>query len=46
KRVADAVSRQDDMEIVGVSKMRPNFEARMAVQRGFPLYATVADSVP
>lgn len=46
KRVADAVSRQDDMEIVGVSKMRPNFEARMALQRGFPLYATVADSVP
>ena len=27
KRVADAVSLQGDMEIVGVSKMTPNFEA-------------------
>jgi len=38
KRVADAVSLQDDMEIVGVSKTRPNFEAKLALKRGFPLY--------
>ena len=46
KRVADAVSRQDDMRIVGVSKMKPNYEARMAVERGYALYATTKDVLP
>jgi glyceraldehyde-3-phosphate dehydrogenase (NAD(P)) len=39
KRVADAVSQQDDMEIIGVTKRRPTFEAKMAVRNGFPFYA-------
>ncbi len=39
KRVADAVSLQDDMEIVGVSKTRPNFEASIAVDKGYAIYA-------
>jgi glyceraldehyde-3-phosphate dehydrogenase (NAD(P)) len=39
KRVADAVTCQDDMEIVGVVKTKPSFEARIAVERGYPLYA-------
>jgi len=38
KRVADAVAAQPDMEIVGVSKTRPSFEAFVAKARGFPLY--------
>ena len=38
KRVADAVSVQEDMEIVGVSKTRPSHEAFIAKQRGYPLY--------
>lgn len=38
KRVADAVSRQPDMELVGVTKTRPSFEARRAVDKGYPLY--------
>jgi glyceraldehyde-3-phosphate dehydrogenase (NAD(P)) len=38
KRVADAVAAQPDMEIVGVSKTRPSFEAYIAKARGFPLY--------
>jgi len=46
KRVADAVALQDDMEVVGVSKMSPNFEARLAVEKGFPLYATTKDVLP
>lgn len=41
KRAAWAISKQDDMEVVGVTKTRPSFEARTAVQEGFPLY--VAD---
>ena len=46
KRVADAVSLQDDMEVVGVSKMSPNFEARLAIEKGFLLYATTKEVVP
>ncbi|MDW7732604.1 MAG: type II glyceraldehyde-3-phosphate dehydrogenase [Methanolobus sp.] len=39
KRVADAVSLQDDMEIIGISKTRPNFEASIAVDKGYAVYA-------
>jgi glyceraldehyde-3-phosphate dehydrogenase (NAD(P)+) (phosphorylating) len=38
KRVADAVAKQPDMKLVGVAKTRPSFEARSAVERGFPLF--------
>ena len=38
KRVADAVAAQDDMEIVGVVKTRPSFEARIAQKKGYDLY--------
>lgn len=38
KRVADAVARQPDMTVVGVSKTRPSFEARRAVEKGYPLF--------
>jgi len=37
KRVADAVTKQDDMKLVSVSKTRPNFEAFVAAQQGYPL---------
>ncbi len=40
KRVADAVSLQSDMEIVGVAKRKPTFEARMASGFGYPLYCS------
>lgn len=38
KRVADAVSKQPDMILVGVAKTRPSAEARIAVSRGYPLF--------
>jgi glyceraldehyde-3-phosphate dehydrogenase (NAD(P)) len=38
KRVADAVLKQDDMELIGVAKTRPNYEAFVAVQKRIPLY--------
>ena len=44
KRVADAVSCQDDMEIVGVTKTRPSFGCDLAVRKGYPLYCTFDDS--
>lgn len=38
KRVADAVSLQDDMKVVGITKRTPNFEAQMAAERGYDIY--------
>ena len=38
KRVADAIAKQPDMQLVGVAKRRPSFEARLAVEKGFPLF--------
>jgi len=43
KRIADAVSKQDDMEIVGVTKTRPTVEAELAIQKGFPFYAAAEE---
>lgn len=39
KRVADAISLQDDMELVGVVKKSPDYGALYAVRRGYKLFA-------
>jgi glyceraldehyde-3-phosphate dehydrogenase (NAD(P)) len=44
KRVADAVTMQDDMEIIGIAKTRPNYEAFVAHDKGYNVY-TLADRV-
>ena len=38
KRVARAVKLQDDMELVGVTKTKPTYEASIAIKEGMPLY--------
>lgn len=44
KRVADAVAAQDDMKVIGVSKTRPNFEAKNAVEnKGYDLYIGIPE---
>ena len=43
KRVADAVTLQDDMELVGVSDVTSDYRIRVAVERGYPIYASVAE---
>jgi len=43
KRVADAVRDQPDMDVVGVAKTRPNFEAEQARERGYDLYAAIEE---
>ncbi len=43
KRVADAVSCQTDMKIVGVTKRTPDFEAKMAVEKGYDLYISAPE---
>ena len=44
KRVADAIARQPDLELVGVAKTRPNYEARRAFDRKIPVYVAGAGS--
>lgn len=39
KRVADAVDEMPDMELVGISKARPNHTADAASRRGYDIYA-------
>ena len=43
KRVADAVRVQPDMTVAGVAKRSPNFEATIAADRGYDLYAAGDD---
>lgn len=43
KRVADAVRLQPDMQLIGVAKTRPNFEAETAIQKGYALYSAIPD---
>ncbi len=44
RRVADAVSSQPDMQVVGVVKKRPDYKAKLAISRGFPVYTTDEES--
>ena len=46
KRVADAVRAQPDMEVLGVAKTRPNFEASGAIEKGYDLYAAIEERKP
>lgn len=39
KRVADAINLQDDMMVAGVTKRKTDYEARLAVRKGFDVYA-------
>jgi glyceraldehyde-3-phosphate dehydrogenase (NAD(P)) len=45
KRVADAISKQPDMKLLGVVKTKPDFLAKMALQRGYNLYAASPESL-
>lgn len=42
KRVADAIRLQDDMELVGIADVASNYRVRVAVERGYPVYAADA----
>ncbi|NOT41868.1 MAG: type II glyceraldehyde-3-phosphate dehydrogenase [Alphaproteobacteria bacterium] len=43
KRVADAVAAQDDMEIVGIADIETDWRMRIALERGFRLFAADSD---
>jgi glyceraldehyde-3-phosphate dehydrogenase (NAD(P)) len=41
KRIADAVAAQDDMELVGVADMVNDWRIKVAVVKGYPVYASI-----
>ncbi len=43
KRIADAVRLQDDMELVGIADVVSDYRIRVAVERGYPVYAAAAE---
>ena len=45
KRVADAVARQDDMELVGIADVVTDYRIRVAAERGYPIYASLPEKV-
>ena len=40
KRVAEAVSKQNDMKLVGIAKREPDYKAKVALRKKFDLYAS------
>jgi glyceraldehyde-3-phosphate dehydrogenase (NAD(P)) len=40
KRIADAVATQDDMQLVGVADVVSDWRIKVAVERGYPVYAS------
>jgi glyceraldehyde-3-phosphate dehydrogenase (NAD(P)) len=44
KRVADAVALQDDMELVGVADVVSDYRIKVAVERGYPIYASIPET--
>lgn len=38
KRVADAIMKMDDMELIGVIKQTPDYESEVAISKGIRLY--------
>ena len=46
KRVAEAVTLQDDMEIVGIVKTKPTYEIRGALDAGFAVFASTKAKIP
>ena len=40
KRVAYAVSRQDDMQLIGIAKQSPDYKAKLARRRGISVYSS------
>jgi len=45
KRVADAVSLQDDMKLVGISDIIADYRIKTAVEKGYLVYASVPEKI-
>lgn len=45
KRVADAVAKQDDMQLAGIVKLKPDFKSRIAAAKGYHIFAEGSEGV-
>jgi glyceraldehyde-3-phosphate dehydrogenase (NAD(P)) len=45
RRVADAVAKQKDMELIGVTKAHPDYKSKLAVEKGIAIYGVDMKSV-
>ena len=43
KRVADAVAKQDDMELAGISEVGADWRIKMAMKKGYRVYCSLPD---
>ena len=45
KRIADAVAIQDDMELVGIADVVSDWRVKVAVEKGYPVFASSVEAV-
>lgn len=45
KRIADAVAAQDDMQLVGIADVVSNWRIKVAVEKGYPVFASTNEAV-
>ena len=45
KRVAEAIAKQDDMKLVGISKVSGDYRAKLAEKKGFIIYCSVPEKL-
>ncbi len=46
KRVSDAVSKQKDMKLVGVSDVVGDYRVKLGQKKGFQIYSSIPDKIP
>jgi glyceraldehyde-3-phosphate dehydrogenase (NAD(P)) len=46
KRVADAVSKQNDMKLIGVSDIAGDYRVKLGQMKGYQIYASVPEKLP
>src|SRR5512144_2088276 len=44
KRIADAIAVQDDMELVGVADVVSDWRIKVAIEKGYPVFASTPDA--
>src|SRR5207244_11228489 len=46
KRVADAVSKQNDMKLIGVSDVAGDYRVKLGQMKGYQIYASAPEKLP
>ena len=44
KRIADAVAAQEDMELVGIADIVSDYRVKVAIDKGYPIFASTPDA--